>query len=143
MSNTVLTKVLAAVTILFYVAATVGFDIHTDSEHGRTYIHSLLSDLSCESIHPDTPCCHHHDGECGCEDRGCEDDEDCCSDDSEQLDAPGLVSHHAFINTDFTVIPATPSMEPAPAICRKANSNADICKGPPRSLLSKNCILRV
>ena len=146
MRNTLLIRLMAVVTAIMYVAAIVGFDIHSDREHGHIYIHSLLSDLSCASIHPDSPCTHHHhdcDCCCGCDDHGCDEDEDCCSDESEQLsvtaDMVSMTDLSAACTPAFTSAPV-PAI---PVFCQKFKVNIDIYKGPPRALLSKDCILLV
>ena len=146
MKNALLIRLMAAVTTLMYVAAIVGFDIHTDREHGHIYIHSLLSDLSCESTHPDSPCTHHHhdcDCCCDCDDHGCDEDEDCCSDESEQLRATADMVSMTFLSA--ACIPAFTSAPVAvvPAFYQKSLIKNDLCKGPPRTILSKDCILLV
>lgn len=142
MKNTLLTKVLAAVTLFLYVAAVVGFDIHTDEEHGHTYIRSLLSDLSCRSIHPDAPCGHHHDSDC-CADCECGDDEDCCSDDSEQFNEAGTTSGMLTVCAEIITVTAPALHATVQALLIKSSVRTISCNGPPRSSLSKNCIFLV
>lgn len=104
-----ITSLLCTLLGAWYLASSVGFDIHRDHHCGCVYVVSLLHGTSCDEIHPADACthCHHHactdseeachecdgheeDGEAcpectGHEEGGCED----CSDELEQLTVTG------------------------------------------------------
>lgn|GEM_PF-5254578 len=81
--KSVIFKFAAALFVAAYLLSLAGFDIHTCSHSGKTYISFLAASLSCEDIHPE------HDAECHC--CGCahehhsNEDGGCCSDEPHQL----------------------------------------------------------
>ena len=79
-----ITALLCALLSAWYLASSVGFDIHRDHHCGSIYVVSLLHGISCEDIHPEDAGhhCHHHD--CGSGHKAEEPCED-CSDEVEQL----------------------------------------------------------
>ena len=75
-------RLLSALILLWYLVSFAGIDVHTDMEHGRTYVVPALLAQSCEMIHPHEHC-HDHDGTPAND--GCDEDEDCCRDDFESV----------------------------------------------------------
>ena len=71
-------RVTGLLVMAMYLLAIVGIDIHSDYEHGHTYVISALSDNSCENIHPEHHCHDHHGA--GCSETSCISDEVCCED---------------------------------------------------------------
>ena len=62
----VFTNVSAIVLVLWYSLSVIGFDVHTCSGSGKTFIATVISGTACEDIHPDhdrkeCSCCHHKD----------------------------------------------------------------------------------
>ena len=96
-----ITAIICTLLGAWYLASSVGFDIHRDHHCGRVYIVSLLHGTSCDEIHPEDASshCHHHGCRCtnegGCRDLcpecGAHEDGDCedCSDELEQLTVTG------------------------------------------------------
>ena len=89
-----ITALLCALLGAWYLASSVGFDIHRDHHCGSVYVVSLLHGISCEDIHPEDAGhhCHHHGCEsghhdCSCCGNGHETEKPCedCSDELEQL----------------------------------------------------------
>lgn len=136
---------------LVYLAGIAGFDIHVDHHEGRTYVVSLLSDTSCEKIHPEDVChcCHHHHPETAsaeCADEGvCAEDDD-CQDFADYLGLTGDGSdaqHHVFIPVSGAAF--------NPAAILSGNSRPGVSPSrlqlkfipPPREHLSRICVLRV
>ena len=64
---------------VWYLLSVTGLDVHSDHEHGRTYVVCGLTGCDCEHIHPHTHC-HDTDPE-----RECLEGEECCSDDFEAV----------------------------------------------------------
>lgn len=127
----------------WYLMSVVGFDIHTDHHDSRTYVVSLLSNTSCESIHPGDECAcehHHHHHDCGEEGINCNHDD--CDDSADFLDVTGtdtadltaLAPAAAFCYVAVPA-PAEPTSIFAPA--------ASAFRAPPRVLLNNLCVLRV
>ena len=85
-----ISALLCALLGAWYLASSVGFDIHRDHHCDRTYVVSLLNGISCDEIHPEDAAhhCHHHD--C-CEGGDHDHDGDCedCSDELEILTITG------------------------------------------------------
>lgn len=116
----------------WYLMSVVGFDIHTDHHDDCTYVVSLLSNLSCENIHPED--------ECGCED--C--DHDDCEDESDYL----VITGSGNSLQQSVPVPAVMICE---AIIPESFVSAPVVsaplerafKSPPRVLLNSLCVLRV
>ncbi len=121
----------------WYLMSAVGFDIHTDHHDNCTYVVSLLSDLSCEKIHPEDECAC---GNCGHDD--CEDCDD-CDDKSDFLTITGTAgsSHLSLSVPALTVCEViVPECIVAPAVSAPAQRPF---RSPPRALLKSLCVLRV
>lgn len=90
----VLTKVSAAMLVIWYSLSVIGFDVHTCSGSGRTFIATVISGTDCEDIHPDhakSPCsCCHHDGCKTCSDDDKIATKPCCSDDWQMIVLTGV-----------------------------------------------------
>ena len=115
-----------------YLMAVVGFDVHTDHHDDRTYVVSLLSNISCEKIHPEDDCAC---GDC---------DHDDCEDESDYLTVTGSGD---FLQQSVPV-PAVMACEvivPESAISAPAFSAplARPFRSPPRVVLNSLCVLRV
>lgn len=59
----VFTSLTAILLVVWYSLSVIGFDIHTCSGSGETYVATVASGFSCEDIHPDheysgCSCCH-------------------------------------------------------------------------------------
>ena len=63
----VLISSLAPMLVIWYSLSVIGFDIHTCSGSGETYVATVITGTACEDIHPEhvhpgCSCCHHgHD----------------------------------------------------------------------------------
>ena len=78
--------------VVWYSLSIIGFDVHTCSGSGETYIATIASGLSCEDIHPEhghtrCRCCHSADAESGSIDR-----KPCCTDDYQVILLTGIRS---------------------------------------------------
>lgn len=141
-------KVWGILVCLMYLVGVVGIDIHVDHHEGRTYVVSLLSDTSCEKIHPEDvcSCCEHHhhneeEGFCDCED-------DCQNiTDFLVITGDGAGDHQI----DFAPL-SSPAFEGAlPSSCSEiqifaspaCKYSGQFRKAPPRENLSRICVLRV
>ena len=116
---------------LWYLASVVGFDIHVDHHDDRSYLVSLLGSLSCEDIHPED--------ECGCCGHHCED----CEDIVELLSVTGTNACGQLTVTAPALVPVMVIETPYMLKGGLEHTLLSVCKGPPRSLLSDNCVLRV
>lgn len=95
-----LTSLTAVLLVIWYSLSVIGFDVHTCSGSGETFVATVIGGTTCEDIHPDhhkeaCSCCRHaHDsrraarseGMSGTEDAAGTDDTEmtarpCCSDD--------------------------------------------------------------
>ena len=148
MRNSVVIRVLSALLALWYVFVTVGFDIHRSADTRSAYILPMFVNLSCESIHPDAPCCHQHcccEGCCHDEDsHHCDEDEDCCTDTYEQLSALSVITESAPVVAP-AVSNAIMGSEPVIASSVLTASTGSVpvnAPGPPPDILSSICMLR-
>lgn len=132
----VITSLAAVLLVIWYSLSVIGFDIHTCSSSGQTYVATVVSGFSCEEIHPE----HHHDADahdhsgCGC----------CCS---HRSDAPSL-DRTPCCTDDFQVITLTglPCQEtdgdsssvPVPSYCTPDDSfrSMDVSHACPEILIS-------
>lgn len=86
------TCVTAVLLVVWYSLSVIGFDVHTCSADGETYIATVASGFSCEDIHPDSHVdvdCHSH-SDCGCCHRHNAGEEDfnvlpCCTNDFQAI----------------------------------------------------------
>ena len=145
-----LIKMVSLLLCLWYVISLVGFDIHRCGDDGHTYVALLTSDISCSSLHPQTPCHHHGEACCGCccEDHhdGCDEEEDCCSDEIERI----LLSGDGSDISISVPIPVFTCISITSACTRGVPPGGrshvwDVSADPPLSQvdLSELCILRV
>ena len=140
-------RLLSVAVMVMYMFTVIGFDVHMSSESGRAYLEPLFAGISCEDIHPDYPC-HHCDGHCcgghdcdGGED-SCLEDEDCCSDNIGVLTLTG--TDHQSDDFHAPAVTAVAVMAPSQVLSRPDFSRLPgAFRAPPRSALSRFCILRV
>ena len=90
----VLVKISALVLVIWYSFSVIGFDVHTCSGSGQTFIATVISGTDCEDIHPDhskSPCrcCHHNEDETHSEEDGIS-TRPCCSDDWQMIVLTGV-----------------------------------------------------
>ena len=97
----VLIKVAAVLLVVWYSMSIIGFDVHTCSGSGRTFVASFIEGLTCEDIHPEHNCCghSHHDEDCATDHSDCIfcdgtafRTKSCCSNDYQVLALTGTVS---------------------------------------------------
>lgn len=120
---------------LCYLCSVVGFDIHTDHHDNHSYVVSLLSNLSCECIHPEDEC------ECTDEDHCCNHND--CEDEADFLTITGTDNGFSF---DFTAPLVGDVFLCTPAVVSLHNclfAFAAASSSPPREMLRSLCVLRV
>ena len=111
----IIIKVLAVVMTVWYSMSIIGFDVHTCSGSGRSFVSTFIEGLTCEEIHPEhscshASCCHaehethsccnhhhhhHHDKELAFAASSC------CSDDYQVLQLTGIVPSDDQRGNDF------------------------------------------
>ena len=90
----ILMKISAMLFAIWYCLSIIGFDVHTCSETGSSFVHMSFTSHSCHEIHDDH-CDHEHGHDC---DNHCEDaeehhhDDDCCEDEYQVISLTGLRS---------------------------------------------------
>ena len=93
----VLTSLTAMMLVIWYSLSVIGFDVHTCSGSGKSYIATVASGFSCEDIHPEShdhhahagcSCCHSHESETTSQ----LDKKPCCSDDFQVIVLTGVRS---------------------------------------------------
>ncbi len=95
----VLTSISAMLLVVWYSLSVIGFDVHTCSTSGETYIATVASGFSCDDIHPDShkASAHHAHKGCKCCHSHKEDDSSlttkpCCSNDYQVILLTGVRS---------------------------------------------------
>ena len=69
------TKIVAVLLLVWYSMSIIGFDVHTCSGSGRSFVVTFIEGLSCEDIHPEHKC----DRDACCADsQGCCKSHNCC-----------------------------------------------------------------
>ena len=81
----VFTSLTAILMVVWYSLSVIGFDVHTCSGSGETYIATVASGFTCEDIHPEyghsgCSCCHAEESETASS-RQELDKKPCCTDD--------------------------------------------------------------
>lgn len=109
--NPVIT-VFAALVLAIYCTGLVGFDVHTCSRSGRSFVVSLLCGTSCEDIHP-ASCGHHsHASCCSCADcadhGGSSYTDSCCSDSFHILELTGEDGSSSLRQTSLLSLQGVP-----------------------------------
>ena len=99
----VIIKMLAVIMTVWYSMSIIGFDVHTCSGSGRSFVSTFIEGLTCEEIHPEhscshISCCHaEHETQSCCGDHHQEDKgfviaaRSCCSNDYQVLQLTGIV----------------------------------------------------
>lgn len=125
--------------VIAYAVAVFGFDVHVCSDTDHPYVEPLFAGISCEDIHPDVACHHHH---CGCCE-GCSEEHGGCEDTISCLSITGMDVEPVSIAPVFAVLPAM--LQPVCADAQPARQCAfrlRSIKAPPRDCLISLCVLR-
>ena len=90
----VVTSITAMLLVVWYSLSVIGFDVHTCSGSGRTFIATVISGTDCEDIHPGhvkSPCrcCHHNEDDTDSDGEGIG-TRPCCSDDWQMIVLTGV-----------------------------------------------------
>ena len=114
----------AALLCVWYLLSVTGIDIHSDHEHGQTYVVSGLTGCDCEHIHPG-----HHCHDTAAEGL-CAEGEDCCSDDFEAVLAPGEDADEGIdLSAPVSAAPVFAAFVPAMPVSGAPSGVR--CDGPP------------
>jgi hypothetical protein len=87
------TKMTAMLLVIWYSMSIIGFDVHTCSRSGRSFVVTFIEGLACEDVHPEHSCSH-----VSC----CDKDHGCCCSHSEQT-----ISSGSCCSTDYQVLTIT------------------------------------
>ncbi len=96
----VIIKILAVLLTVWYSMSIIGFDVHTCSGSGRSFVVTFIEGLTCEDIHPEhscekaSCCADRHESRCGCHDGETMRAKSCCSNDYQVLTLTGTVSNN-------------------------------------------------
>lgn len=137
-------KLIPILCICWYLVSVTGFDIHFCGDDGCVYLEPLFAGISCETIHPATPC-RHSDRDCCDDHKCCDDDEECCHDLIALLDVPGVGSGGS-VDVPAPMVDAVLIPEIATVPVRLAGAmeiHACHLHYPPPPALSRLCVLRV
>ena len=52
----IVTKIFAALLVVWYLVGIIGFDVHTCSGSGRSFVVAFFEEMTCEEIHPEHSC---------------------------------------------------------------------------------------
>lgn len=93
----IITKVTALLLIVWYSMSIIGFDIHTCSGSGESFVVTFVEGFECEDIHPEHHCaegrcCSHSYSCCETVIQDCVHSKSCCSRDYQVLSLTGAVS---------------------------------------------------
>lgn len=100
MMRNIVMKYLAALLVVWYSLSIIGFDVHSCTKTGETFVASIAAGVSCEDIHPEHSCSSHgsccghgHVKDCcGHDGRNKVTSDDCCQDDFHVLSFTGAIS---------------------------------------------------
>ncbi len=92
-----LTKITALLLLVWYSMSIIGFDIHTCSGSGKSFVVTFVEGLECEDIHPEHhctkgSCCSHQHSCCDASSHINVTAKSCCSSDYQVLSLTGTVS---------------------------------------------------
>lgn len=109
---------MAALLLIWYTLSIIGFDVHSCTRTGETFVASIAAGVSCEDIHPEHSCAGHggccgHDHTKGCcgHDRNEVASDDCCQDDFHVLTFTGTVSSEGQRFDSYAQNSAVPVLE--------------------------------
>lgn len=129
-----LTKCAAVVLVLWYSLSVIGFDVHTCSGSGKTFIATIISGTGCDDIHPE-----HNAPSCKCCQKATAQLEDyddcdlrtkpCCTDDWQAIALTGV-----RVNKDETSSESAISVRIAlnQAFVQESYKNLDLNSNSPR-----------
>jgi len=110
----VVRKYVAALLLIWYTLSIIGFDVHSCTRTGETFVASIAAGVSCEDIHPEHSCaghggcCGHDQTKCCC---GHHFADDCCQDDFHVLTFTGTVSSEEQRFDSYAQNSAVPVLE--------------------------------
>lgn len=100
--------------VVWYSMSIIGFDVHTCSGSGRSFVASFVKGMTCEDIHPEhvcnpeSCCAHEHDHSCCGHSHH---DEDCAMDHSDCLYCDGTAfKAQSCCSNDYQVLALTGTM---------------------------------
>lgn len=107
-------KYVSVLMAMWYCLSIIGFDVHSCTVTGSTFVNSVLNGTTCEEVHPEHDCCCHgscchtacgHDHSSPSAETVDEND-DCCTNEIEVLDSEGVttVEDYAFDVLDATSV---------------------------------------
>lgn len=134
MMRSIVMKYLAALLVVWYSLSIIGFDVHSCTKTGETFVASIAAGVSCEDIHPEHSCsshgscCGHDKGCCGHDGRNKVTSDDCCQDDFHVLAFTGAVSPNDYRYDDCASDFVAYATECLAQILVPACSNEDFIK---------------
>ena len=136
MMRNIVMKYLAALLVVWYSLSIIGFDVHSCTKTGETFVASIAAGVSCEDIHPEHSCSSHgsccghgHDKNCcGHDDRDDVTSGSCCQDEFHVLAFTGAVSPNDYRNDDCASDFVAYATECLAQILVPACSNEDFIK---------------
>ncbi len=101
----VIIKTLAVLLTVWYSMSVIGFDVHTCSGSGRSFVTTFIGGLACEDIHPEhscghASCCHDSREDCCSHTGSSVKAKSCCSNDYRALDLTGTLSSNDHDHSD-------------------------------------------
>lgn len=91
------TKITALLLIVWYSMSIIGFDVHTCSGSGKSFVVSFIEGLSCEDIHPEHRCA---------KENCCADEHSCCHS-HQHSDGQIQISSKSCCSNDYQVLSLT------------------------------------
>lgn len=97
----IFTKIIAVLLVVWYSMSIIGFDVHTCSGSGRSFVVTFVEGLTCEEIHPEHRC---DKSACCADAHGCCQSHGCTHSDSE---AVSQISARSCCSSDYQVLALT------------------------------------
>lgn len=101
-------KYMSALLAVWYCLSIIGFDVHSCTSTGSTFIASVLAGTTCDDIHPEhdcgghkSCCCSHRCHEEMPSSKNVKEDESCCTNEIEVLQSEGVTMSNDDIYSPF------------------------------------------